>query len=130
VSKDYANEIGYEALLSDFKRYQKQTPRGVGMAKKGQNIYLQFKTPNTARKQYACGCSFTLDGMVDALRKSNKVAKALKSFTSEAEFWQWYDKEIKEESQLQDDLITFGEAIALVEDDFWERLYQITLNML
>jgi ribosomal protein S19E (S16A) len=122
VSKDYTNEIGYETLLSDFKRYQKQTPRGVGMAKKGQNIYLQFKTPNTARKQYACGCSFTLDGMVDALRKSNKVAEALKSFTSETEFWQWYDKEIKQESQLADDQITFGEAIAKVEDDFWSRL--------
>jgi hypothetical protein len=95
VSKDYTNEIGYEALLFDFKRYQKQTPRGVGMAKKGQNIYLQFKTPNTARKQYSCGCSFTLDGMVDALKKTNKVAEALKSLASETEFWQWYDKEIK-----------------------------------
>jgi hypothetical protein len=121
VSKDYTNEIGYETLLSDFKRYQKQTPRGVGMAKKGQNIYLQFKTPNTARKQYACGCPFTLDGMVDALKKTNKVAEALKSLASETEFWQWYDKEIKEESQLQDDVITFAEAIAKVEDDFWSR---------
>ncbi|MGL5940823.1 MAG: hypothetical protein ACRC2S_10595 [Waterburya sp.] len=121
MSKDYTGEIGYETLLSDFKRYQKQTPRGVGMARKGQNIYLQFKTPNTARKQYACGCSFTLDGMVEALRKSNKVAETLKSFTSETKFWQWYDKEIKEESQLADDQITFGEAITKVEDDFWSR---------
>ncbi len=39
MSTDYTNEIGYESLLSDFKRYQKQTPRGVGMTKKGQNIY-------------------------------------------------------------------------------------------
>lgn len=121
MSKDYTNEIGYETLLSDFKRYQKQTPRGVGLARKAQNIYLQFKTPNTARKQYACGCSFTLDGMVEALKKSNKVAGALKSFTSETEFWQWYDKEIKEESQLADDQVTFAEAIKKVEEDFWNR---------
>jgi integrase len=122
VSKDYNKEIGYETLLSDFKRYQKQTPRGVGMAKKGQNIYLQFKTPNTARKQYACNCSFSLDGMVDALRKCHKVAEALKSFTSEVEFWSWYDKEIKQESQLADDRLTFAKAIAVVENNFWNRL--------
>jgi hypothetical protein len=122
VSKDYTREIGYETLLSDFKRYQKQTPRGVGMARKGQNIYLQFKTPNTARKQYACGCSFSLDGMVEALKKSNKVAEKLKTLDSEVEFWQWYDKEIKQESQLANDQLTFAEAIALVEDDFWNRL--------
>ena len=102
MSKDYTNEIGYESLLSDFKRYQKETPRGVGMTRKGQNIYLQFKTPNTARKPYACGCTFTSDGMVNALKKSNKIAEALKGLTSEVEFWQWYDKEIKQESQLLD----------------------------
>lgn len=122
MSKDYTGEIGYESLLSDFGRYQKQTPRGVGMTRKGQNIYLQFKTPNTARKPYACGCTFTLDGMVDALKKSNKVAEALKNLTSEVEFWDWYDKEIKQESQLLDDRLTFGEAIAKVEDNFWSRL--------
>ena len=122
MSKDYTGEIGYESLLSDFGRYQKQTPRGVGMTRKGQNIYLQFKTPNTARKPYACGCTFTLDGMVEALKKSNKVAEILKNFTSEVEFWQWYDKEIKQESQLADDRLTFGEAIAKVEVEFWNSL--------
>ncbi|BAZ46840.1 hypothetical protein NIES4102_38800 [Chondrocystis sp. NIES-4102] len=122
MSKNYNYEIGYESLQKDFERYQKQTPRGVGMTRKGQNIYLQFKTPNTARKQYACECPFTLDGMVEALKKANKVSNALKSFTSETEFWAWYDKEIKEESQLADDKITFAEAIAKVEDDFWSRL--------
>jgi hypothetical protein len=121
VSTDYTNEIGYESLLSDFKRYQKQTPRGIGMARKGQYIYLQFKTPNTARKQYGCNCSFTLDGMVDALSKSNKVAEKLKSVASEVEFWEWYDKTIKQESQLVDDRMTFGEAIIEVKRDFWNR---------
>lgn len=121
MSKDYNHEFGYEGLLSDFKRYQKETPRGVGMTRRGQNIYLQFKTPNTARKPYACGCTFTLDGMVEALSKSKKVAEALKSLISEVEFWDWYDKEIKQESQLADDRLTFGEAIAKVEDDFWSR---------
>jgi hypothetical protein len=91
------------------------------MTRKGQNIYLQFKTPNTARKPYACGCTFTLDGMVDALKKSNKVAEALKNLTSEVEFWQWYDKEIKQESQLVDDQRTFIQAVIEVKRDFWDR---------
>jgi integrase len=91
------------------------------MTRKGQNIYLQFKTPNTARKPYACGCTFTLDGMVEALSKSKKVAEALKSLVSEVEFWQWYDKEIKQESQLVDDQRTFIQAIVEVKRDFWDR---------
>ena len=118
MSNDYTKEIGYETLLADIKRYQKQTPRGVGMTRKGQNIYLQFKTPNTKTKPYACNCSFTLDGMVEALRKSKQVKEQLEGLTSEVEFWDWYDKEIKSESQLVDDRITFGEAIKKVEDDF------------
>ena len=121
MSKNYKSEIGYESLLSDFKRYQKQTPRGVGLTRKGQSIYLQFKTPNTSRNPYACGCSFSLDGMVDALSKSVKVAEKLKKLDSEVEFWNWYDREIKQESQLVDDRLTFAEAIAKVEIDYWER---------
>jgi hypothetical protein len=122
VSKNYNHETGYESLLSDFKRYQKDTPRGVGMTRKGQSIYLQFKTPSTARQPYACGCTFTLDGMVEALSKSRKVAEALKSLKSEVEFWSWYDKEIKQESQLVDDRLTFEEAITKVVNDFWGSL--------
>ena len=121
MSKDYTNEIGYESLLSDFKRYQKQTPRGVGMTRKGKNIYLQFKTPNTDRKPYACNCSFTLDGMVNALRKSKLVKEKLENLTSEVDFWDWYDKEIKNESQLVDDHRTFIQAIIEVKRDFWNR---------
>ena len=122
MSKDYTKEIGYESLLSDFKRYQKQTPKGVGMTRKGQNIYLQFKTPNTARKPYACACTFTLDGMVEALSKASKVGEKLKTLKSETEFWQWYDKEIKQVSQLINNVLTCGEAIKKVENDFWKRL--------
>jgi hypothetical protein len=122
VSKDYSNEIGYESLLSDFKRYQKQAPRGVGLTRKGQNIYLQFKTPNTARTPYACNCRFSIDGMIDAVRKAYKVAEKLKSLDSEVEFWEWYNTEIKQDSQLVDDRLTFAEAITKVDTDFWGRL--------
>ena len=78
MSKNYNHEIGYESLLADFKRYQKQTPRGVGMTKKGSTIALQFKVGGTNRKQYGCNWTFTLDGMVSALSKAHKVAEKLK----------------------------------------------------
>ncbi|MDJ0570015.1 MAG: hypothetical protein QNJ53_13345 [Pleurocapsa sp. MO_192.B19] len=121
MSKDYNYEIGYETLRKDWEVYKKQTPRGVTLVKGGNNIYLQFKTPNTRRSKYQCNCTFSIDGMIDAVRKAHRVANRLKSLNSETEFWQWYNKEIKQESQLADDQITFGEAIKKVEDDFWSK---------
>jgi hypothetical protein len=121
VSKDYKHEVGYETLLKDWQVYKKQVPRGVSLVKGSGSIYLQFKTPNTSRSKYKCSCSFSIDGMIDAVRKAHKVAEALKSLTSEVEFWNWYNKEIKQESQLVDDQLTFEEAIAKVEADFWNR---------
>ena len=121
MSKDYSHEIGYEALQKDFKVYKKQTPRGVSLAKKKSGIYLQFKTPNKARSQYACNCAFSIDGMIDAVRKAHKVKEKLTTLDSEAQFWEWYKSEIEEESQLTNDVLTFGEAIKVVENDFWSR---------
>jgi len=121
VSKNYKHEIGYETLQSDFDGYKKQVPKGVTLAKGGNNIYLQFKTPNKSRSKYPCNCSFSIDGMIDAVRKARKVKDKLETLTSEVDFWNWYDTEIKNESQLVDDRLTFGEAIKKVEDDFWNR---------
>ena len=121
MSKKYHHEIGYETLQNDFKVYQKQTPKGVSLVKSGKYIKLQFKTPNKTRSKYECNCAFTIDGMTSAVQKSYKVSEALKSFDSESEFWEWYDREIKEEVDLENDLKTFAECIAVVENDFWSR---------
>ena len=121
MSKNYNYEIGYETLQKEWEVALKRTPRGVSLARKKSGIYLQFKTPSQPRKQYACTCSFSIDGMHEAVRKSHLVKAKLTSMTSEVEFWDWYKKEIEEESQLVDDRITFGEAIVKVEDDFWSR---------
>jgi hypothetical protein len=121
MGKNYNHEIGYETLLADFKRYQKQSPKGVSLRRTGNNIYLKFKVGNKTRKDYGCNCSFTLDGMVSALSKARKVADALKSLKSESEFWEWYNYEIKDIGKIENDLLTFRDAIALIETDFWER---------
>ncbi|MDJ0575206.1 MAG: hypothetical protein QNJ65_08580 [Xenococcaceae cyanobacterium MO_234.B1] len=57
---------------------------------------MQFKIGETRRKPYGCNCPFTLDGMVKALSKAHKVSDALKTIPSEQQFWEWYDREIKE----------------------------------
>ena len=122
MSKDYNFEVGYETLRKDWEVYKKQTPRGVTLVKGSNNIYLQFKTPNTPRSKHKCNCTFSIDGMNDAVRKANKVKEKLDSLKSETEFWDWYKKEVEQESQLIDDRLTFEEAIKKVENDFWERL--------
>jgi hypothetical protein len=129
VSKDYNYEIGYETLQTEWKLQCKRTPRGITLVKGGNNIYLQFKTPNTSKSKYKCACTFSIDGMHEAVRKSHLVKAKLTSLTSEVEFWDWYKKEIEEESRLIDDQITFGEAIKKVEDDFWNRPIAIRNHM-
>jgi hypothetical protein len=86
MSKKYNYEIGYETLLDEFKRYQKQTPKGVSLVQSGKFVKLQFKTTNKTRSKYDCNCTFTLDGIRDAYSKACKVAEALKTIDSETEF--------------------------------------------
>ncbi len=54
---------------------------GVSIRRNRNTINLQFKIGDSLRKQYGCNCTFTLDGMVSALSKAQKVSEALKSFT-------------------------------------------------
>ncbi|PHJ58182.1 hypothetical protein VF14_26570 [Nostoc linckia z18] len=120
---DVANHlIGYERLLDFFKEAQNQTPKGIGIKKdskaSGTYILLQFKLGDK-RVAKACNCAFTMDGIANALRKAKQVSEALKKFSSETEFLAWYDEQILEKNQVKNDLITFSEAIRLVEDNYW-----------
>jgi hypothetical protein len=114
--------IGYERLLALFKDIQKQTPKGVGLKREvkasGTYILLQFKLGDK-RVGKACNCDFTEIGIVKALEKANKVSEALTKFSSETEFCDWYDTVILEKNVVRNDLITFGEAIKLVEENYW-----------
>lgn len=59
--------------------------------------------------------------MVSALSKAHKVAEKLKQDISLTEFQDWYNKEIKDIGKVENDLLTFKEAIEVVESDFWRR---------
>ncbi len=122
--------IGYERLLELFQDAQKQSPKGVGLKRKGssnqQRIYLRFKIGDKDRQPYACNCTFSLDGIASASRKATLVADKLSSCTSEVEFWEWYDREIKEVSNIKNDMLTFQEVITKIENEFFNgyRLFK------
>ena len=121
---DPSKLIGYEALISLYDTMKASTPDGVGLkkVKVGETNYvqLQFKVGDDGKRvNKACNCSFTEDGIRNAVLKAQKVAEALRKFSTESEFWSWYDAEILEKNVILNDLITFGEVIKLIEDDFW-----------
>ncbi|KHG41955.1 MAG: site-specific integrase [Aphanizomenon flos-aquae KM1D3_PB] len=114
--------IGYERLLALFKSIQKQTPKGVGLKREvrvsATYVALQFKIGDK-RTSKACNCPFTEIGIIQSLEKAQLVSQALEKFTSEIEFWQWYEEVILESNVVKNDLITFAEAIQLVENNYW-----------
>lgn len=116
------NLIGFERLLALFKDVQKQTPSGVGLKREtkpyGTYILLQFKIGDK-RVAKACGCTFTQLGIFEALQKANKVAEALATFSTETEFWSWYDQTILAKNTIQNNLITFRQSIEVAEEHFW-----------
>ncbi|HAX78986.1 MAG TPA: hypothetical protein DCY88_24980 [Cyanobacteria bacterium UBA11372] len=119
---DSGKLIGYEALIALYETMKASTPKGVGLKRetKGGKSYLQLQfTIGGKRVAKACNCTFTEDGIRNAVLKAQKVAEALTKFSTESEFLVWYDSEILEKNRIKNDLITFGEAIKLVEDDFW-----------
>ncbi|MEG4534669.1 hypothetical protein [Microcoleus sp. D2_18a_D3] len=121
TSADYL--IGYERILDYFKQAQKECPKGVGLKKdskaKGSYITLQFKLGDK-RVNKTCGCYLTMQGITDALRKTHLVASALQSFSSESQFLSWYDDVILEKNVVKNNLMTFGEAVAKVEQEYWD----------
>lgn len=121
TSADYL--IGYERVLDYLKDAQKECPKGVGLKKesraKGSYVQLQFKLGDR-RVIKSCGCNLTIQGIAEALRKAHLVASALESISSESEFLRWYDDVVLEKNVVKNDLITFGEAIAKVEQVYWE----------
>ncbi|OKH31263.1 hypothetical protein NIES2119_29060 [[Phormidium ambiguum] IAM M-71] len=115
--------IGYERLLDYWKDIQQQCPKGVGLKKdtkaSGTYVLLQF-TIGLKRTAKACNCPFTFEGIANALSKAKAVRDALDRFSTESDFWEWYDSEILEKNRIKNDLITFREAIEKVETFYWK----------
>lgn len=121
TSADYL--IGYERILDYFKQAQKECPKGLGLRKdskaKGSYIILQFKLGDKLVNK-ACGCYLTMQGITDALRKAHLVAFSLGTLKTESQFLTWYDDMILEKNIIKNDFMTFGEAIAKVDKEYWD----------
>ncbi|MDJ1184940.1 hypothetical protein [Roseofilum casamattae] len=119
---DASKLVDHELVRAYLKACQKSTPKGVSISKQGNRLYLRFKTatkPATANN--GCNESFTRDGCVNALAKALSVSDTLGASTSESEFWEWYESEIKEVKTLENDIITIGQAIDKVKADFFDN---------
>ncbi len=112
--------VGYESLYADFEKAKQQCPKGISLRRTNRTITYQFQLLGSRRNR-ATGCSFTLDGIYEALKKAKILSEKLKTVQTKSEFEEWYDRVILEKNTIKDDSITFTEAIAKIEDDFWSR---------
>ena len=118
-------DIGHERIRAYLKECQRASPKGVSLKqiKKGDHTYLSFQiTVGTKRIERASGESCTMQGITAASAKAARVAEALKVIQSESEFLVWYEKEILKVHKIKNDLVTFAEVIAKVEDTYWNGI--------
>ncbi|WP_413171671.1 hypothetical protein [Anabaena azotica] len=123
-SENTAPYNGYQHLLDLFKDAQKNSPKGVGLKRSTKNnkayISLQIQI-GEKRREKSCNCEFTQVGIIQALDKANKVSEALNRFTSESDFFAWYEIHILERNQVKNDLLSFKDAIKQVENYYWSH---------
>ncbi|HEY9863559.1 MAG TPA: hypothetical protein V6D21_05205, partial [Candidatus Obscuribacterales bacterium] len=74
----------------------------------------------------SCGVQFTIPGIYEALDKAWKVSDALKRFQTSSEFWDWYKSEILKENKIVNDLKTYREIFAEIEDKFFNGKHRNT----
>jgi len=111
--------VDHELVRAYLKACQKSTPKGISISKKGNRLYLRFKTATKpATADNSCNESFTRDGCVNALAKALLVSHKLNECETESEFWLWYETQIKEVKILEDDIITIGQAIEIVKNNY------------
>jgi hypothetical protein len=119
---------GYEDLLAFFKRKAKECPKGVTLKLVRQKeIQLQFVFPDTGKSSAKpCNVKFTEEGVIMSIAKAHKVAEALKKFSTSSEFWSWYDREILEKNEIENDLKTYREIFKKIEDEYFNGYHRNT----
>ncbi|MDY7008892.1 MAG: hypothetical protein SWX82_34535 [Cyanobacteriota bacterium] len=96
--------------------------------KSGTYLLLQFTIPlknsTSTRVNWTCNCDYTIEGINQIVEKAKLVSNKLSKSHSYVEFKEWYERNIKSELKIADDVITFGEAIKCVEDYFFSGYSQ------
>ncbi len=116
---DPSKLVDHELVRTYLKGCQKSTPKGVSISKNRSRLSLRFKlTSKSQTADNGCNESFTRDGCVNALAKALLVAHKLNEFETEGKFWSWYESEIKGTVSLENDIITIGQAIEIVKNNY------------
>ena len=115
---DLSKKIGYELNLEYWNIIKQVSPRGLTFVSSNHKIYLQFKV--VKRSKHPCNELITKQGCINALSKALCVLDKLKSSVSETDFFDWYNCHIKEISTIENDIITIGDAIALVTENYFQ----------
>ena len=116
-------DIGYEHTMAYPRECQKECPKGVSIkyTRRGKNTYLSLQIAIGAKRiEKTVNEPCTMQGVTNAASKAVGVAVALKAIKSETEFLAWYDTAILHKNVIKNDLVTFGEAIAKVEQIYWD----------
>ncbi|HEY9864341.1 MAG TPA: hypothetical protein V6D21_09230, partial [Candidatus Obscuribacterales bacterium] len=118
----------YGNLLTCLAERQKECPKGVALKlERKKYLMLQFVYPCSGkRNSKSCGVQFTIPGIYEALDKAWKVSDALKRFQTSSEFWDWYNSEILKENKIVNDLKTYREIFAEIEDKFFNGKHRNT----
>jgi integrase len=115
---------GYQDLLNIFKQAQKDCPKSVRLKRsaKGNKAYISLQIQiGEKRYERSCSCEFTQVGIIQALDKAHKVSEALTLFTSESDFFAWYEIHILGKSQIKNNLVSFSDGFNQVSDFYWNR---------
>ncbi|MBP0032695.1 MAG: hypothetical protein J7524_05935 [Roseofilum sp. Belize BBD 4] len=118
-SIDISKQVDHELVRAYLKACQKSTPKGIRVVTSGSRLYLRFKTATkSGNSDNSCNENFTRDGCINALAKALAVFDKLKETKTESEFWSWYESEIKGTVSLENDIITIGQAIETVKNNY------------
>ncbi|MEL7035397.1 MAG: hypothetical protein AAFO04_07230 [Cyanobacteria bacterium J06592_8] len=83
-------------------------------------LLLQFKHPGSGKcNPKRCNCSFTIAGIETAINKAWKVKEAFSSFAVASDFWEWYEREIEETTQIENDLKTYRQIFQKIENEYF-----------
>jgi len=116
---DPSRLVDHELVRTYLKGCQKSTPKGVSISKNRSRLSLRFKAASKSQtSDNGCNESFTRDGCVNALAKALAVSDKLKNTETESEFWEWYESEIRGTVSLENDIITIGQAIEIVKNNY------------
>jgi len=116
---DSSKLVDHELVRTYLKACQRSTPKGVSISRNRNRLSLRFKLASKSQtSDNGCNEDFTRDGCVNALAKALLVAHKLKECETESEFWSWYETQIKGAVSLENDIITIGDAIEVVKNNY------------